>query len=135
MCIRDRLTDSKNNIWVQYNFGDDYDNTEEEVSDFEVFQGCYVIVEDTLELHMTAENAQMNLTAIANPLTESKTVSDKFTVGKDVPAGVYDVKCVEGFGIFDYDVTVSAGYENYMGMLIGNEESGLDVYKRQGMRR
>ena len=33
----------------------------------------------------------MNLTAIANPLTESKTVSDKFTVGKDVPAGVYDV--------------------------------------------
>ena len=58
----------------------------------------------------------MNLTAIANPLTESKTVSDKFTVGKDVPAGVYDVKCVEGFGIFDYDVTVSAGYENYMGM-------------------
>lgn len=31
------LTDSKNNIWVQYNFGDDYDNTEEEVSDFEVF--------------------------------------------------------------------------------------------------
>ena len=117
------LTDSKNNIWVQYNFGDDYDNTEEEVSDFEVFPGCYVIVEDTLELHMTAENAQMNLTAIANPLTESKTVSDKFTVGKDVPAGVYDVKCVEGFGIFDYDVTVSAGYENYMGMLIGNEES------------
>ena len=61
---------------------------------------------------MTAENAQMNLTAIANPLTESKTVSDKFTVGKDVPAGVYDV-------------TVSAGYENYMGMLIGNEESGF----------
>ena len=119
------LTDSKNNIWVQYNFGDDYDNTEEEVSDFEVFPGCYVIVEDTLELHMTAENAQMNLTAIANPLTESKTVSDKFTVGKDVPAGVYDVKCVEGFGIFDYDVTVSAGYENYMGMLIGNEESGF----------
>ena len=74
---------------------------------------------------MTAENAQMNLTAIANPLTESKTVSDKFTVGKDAPAGVYDVKCVEGFGIFDYDVTVSAGYENYMGMLIGNEESGF----------
>ena len=37
----------------------------------------------------------------------------------------YDVKCVEGFGIFDYDVTVSAGYENYMGMLIGNEESGF----------
>lgn len=119
------LTDSKNNIWVQYNFGDDYDNTEEEVSDFEVFPGCYVIVEDTLELHMTAENSQMNLTAIANPLTESKIVSDKFTVGKDVPAGVYDVKCVEGFGIFDYDVTVSAGYENYMGMLIGNEESGF----------
>ena len=117
------LTDSKNNIWVQYNFGDDYDNTEEEVSDFEVFPGCYVIVEDTLELHMTAENAQMNLTAIANPLTESKTVSDKFTVGKDVPAGVYDVKCVEGFGIFDYDVTVSAGSVSY---------THLDVYKRQG---
>ena len=35
------------------------------------------------------------------------------------------MKCVEGFGIFDYDVTVSAGYENYMGMLIGNEESGF----------
>lgn len=119
------LIDSKNNIWVQYSFGDDYDNPEEEVSDFEVFPGCYVMVEDTLELHMTAENAQMNLTAIANPLTESKAVSDKFTVGKDVPAGVYDVKCVEGLGIFDYDVTVSAGYESYMGMLIGNEESGF----------
>ena len=119
------LIDSKNNIWVQYSFGDDYDNPEEEVSDFEVFSGCYVMVEDTLELHMTAENAQMDPTAIVNPLTESKTVSDKFTVGKDVSAGVYDVKCVEGFGIFDYDVTVSAGYENYMGMLIGNEESGF----------
>ena len=71
-------------------YDDDYDNAEEEVSDFEVFPGCYVIVEDTLELHMTAENAQMNLTAIANPLTESKTVSDKFTVGKDVPAGVLE---------------------------------------------
>ena len=119
------LIDSKNNIWVQYNFGDDYANSEEEVSDFEVFPGCYVVVEDTLELHMTAGNAQMDLTAIQNPLTESKVVSDKFTAGKDVPAGVYDVKCIEGFGIFDYDVMVHTGYESYMGMLIGNEESGF----------
>lgn len=119
------LIDSKNNIWAQYSFGDEYEDSEQEVSDFEVFPECYVVVEDTLELHMTTENAQMDLTAISNPLTESKVVSDKLTVGKDVPAGVYDVKCVEGFGIFDYDVTVHAGYESYMGMLIGNEESGF----------
>ena len=122
---RVELIDSKNNIWTQYDFGDDYEDSQEEVSGFEVFPGCYVVVEDTLELHMMAENAQMDLTGISNPLTESKVVSDKFTVGKDVPAGVYDVKCVEGLGIFDYDVTVSAGYESYMGMLIGNEESGF----------
>lgn len=119
------LIDSKNNIWAQYYFGDDYDDPQEEVSGFEVFPECYVVVEDTLELHMMTENAQMDLTGIPNPLTESKVVSDKFTVGKDVPAGVYDVRCVEGFGIFDYDVTVRAGYESYMGMLIGNEESGF----------
>ena len=122
---RVELIDSKNNIWTQYYFGDDYEDSQEEVSGFEVFPGCYVVVEDTLELHMMAENAQMDLTGISNPLTESKAVSDNFTVGKDVPAGVYDVKCVEGLGIFDYDVTVSAGYESYMGMLIGNEESGF----------
>ena len=122
---RVELIDSKNNIWTQYYFGDDYEDSQEEVSGFEVFPGCYVVVEDTLELHMMAENAQMDLTGISNPLIESKVVSDKFTVGKDVPAGVYDVKCVEGLGIFDYDVTVSAGYESYMGMLIGNEESGF----------
>ena len=92
---RVELIDSKNNIWTQYYFGDDYEDSQEEVSGFEVFPGCYVVVEDTMELHMMAENAQMDLTGIPNPLTESKTVSDKFTVGKDVPAGVYDVKCVE----------------------------------------
>ena len=122
---RVELIDSKNNIWTQYYFGDDYEDSQEEVSGFEVFPGCYVVVEDTMELHMMAENAQMDLTGIPNPLTESKVVSDKFTVGKDVPAGVYDVWCVEGLGIFDYVVTVRAGYESYMGMLIGNEESGF----------
>ena len=122
---RVELIDSKNNIWTQYYFGDDYEDSQEEVSGFEVFPGCYVVVEDTMELHMMAENAQMDLTGIPNPLTESKVVSDKFTVGKDVPAGVYDVRCVEGLGIFDYVVTVRAGYESYMGMLIGNEESGF----------
>lgn len=122
---RVELIDSKNNIWAQYSFGDEYDGSEVEVSDFEVFPECYIMVEDTLELHMTTENAQMDLTAVSNPLTESKVVSEKFIVGKDVPAGVYDVKCVEGLGIFDYDVTVRAGYESYMGMLIGNEESGF----------
>ena len=122
---RVELIDSKNNIWTQYYFGDDYEDSQEEVSGFEVFPGCYVVVEDTMELHMMAENAQMDLTGIPNPLTESKVVSDKFTVGKDVPAGVYDVWCVEGLGIFDYVVTVRAGHESYMGMLIGNEESGF----------
>lgn len=119
------LIDNKNNIWVQYYFGDEYEDSENEINDFEVFPGCYVVINETLKLHMTTENAQMDMKNAENPLKESRTVSEKFTVGKEVPAGVYDVRCTKGLGIFDYNIDTPNSDEYYMGMLIGDSESGF----------
>lgn len=119
------LIDNKNNIWVQYYFGDEYEDAENEVNDFEVFPGCYVVINETLKLHMTTENAQMDMKNTENPLKETRTVSEKFIVGKEVPAGVYDVRCIKGLGIFDYNIDTPNSDEYYMGMLIGDSESGF----------
>ena len=119
------LEDEENGISLNLRFGDAEEEDPEvltETEDFRVYNGAILEIEDQVVLHFQTENAQ-STASIPNPLTESVTVSDRFTVGKDVPAGVYDVTCLEGSGIFDYDIDRGNGYTSYEGKLIGYENT------------
>lgn len=124
------LDDEENGIYVNYYFGEESEYAVESVEGFRVYRGAIIEIENQVSLHFQTENAQMDLTQIPNPNTESKTLSEKFTVGKDIPAGVYDVKCVEGSGIFDYNIDRSEDYSSYEGKLIGaNSSSFAETYR------
>ena len=42
----------------------------------------------------------------------------------DIPAGVYDVHCDEGTGIFEYYIPMG-GYDAYEGRLMGKDSAGF----------
>lgn len=120
------LNDEENNIYQNYYFGDteeDEDNVTE-VEDFRIYNGAIIEIEDQVVLHFKSENAQ-SVTAMPNPMTDSATLSDSFIVGEDIPAGVYDVKCLKGSGIFDYEIDHGDGYSSYEGKLIGFENDSF----------
>lgn len=120
------LNDEENSIYQSYYFGetDEFEENVEQVEDFRVYNGAIIEVVDQAVLHFKSENAQ-TVASIPNPMTESATLSDGFTVGEDIPAGVYDVKCLEGSGIFDYEIDHGDGYTSYEGKLIGFENSSF----------
>lgn len=123
------LDDDENGIYVTYYFGS-YEGAVDSVEGLLVYRGAILEIEDRVSLHFKSENAQMDLTQVPNPNTESKTLSEKFTVGKDIPAGVYDVECIKGSGIFDYEIKQSGEYYSYEGKLIGSGDSSFaQVYR------
>lgn len=119
------VEDEVNYISLFYSFGNDSEIEEiREVDDVRIYKGALVTILDNVTLRFETENAQMELGGIANPNTESRTLEEQFVVGKDIPAGVYDVYCEEGSGIFEYYIPMD-GYDSYEGKLIGDSQSTL----------
>ena len=117
------LEDVENNIYVTYSFDREDESAVDSIEDFRIYKGGIITIEGRVSVYFRTENAQMELTWMPNPNTESKTLSDQFTAGVDIPAGVYDVECIEGFGIFDYEIERNSGDFYYEGKLIGAGDS------------
>ena len=118
------MNDMENGIFQTIYFGD----AEElyGIDDFRVYTGGIISIEGRGTLHFYSQNAQSeDMSSEANSNTQTYELTDTFEVGKDIAAGVYDVICESGSGIFDYEVTTSDGYEVYCGKLIGDQESGF----------
>lgn len=118
-----QVEDEVNYISLFYSFGNDTDNNQiTQEDDIRIYKGALVSIDDDLTLHFKTENAQMELEGMQNPNTESRTLTEKFVAGKDIPAGAYDVYCDEGSGIFEYYIKMD-GYDSYEGKLIGDNLS------------
>lgn len=115
------LIDHKNGIWESYYFGDAYEDTVDGVDDFRVYPGTYVVIYDGVTLNFATENAQDAFEKMDNPEESVWNLADTFTVGEDLPAGVYDITCTNGGGdSFSYTAVDSSGYETNLGMPFGN---------------
>lgn len=116
------VDDAENNIYMNYRFDTSgADDTVEMAEDVRIYRGAIINVEETVVLLFQSENAQMDLTYQENPLKDSFVFSDEFVVGKDLPAGVYDVECIKGSGIFDYEICRDEEFSSYEGKLIDSE--------------
>ena len=121
------LDDSRNSIYQTWFFSasqesDEYTTYTTRQEDVRIYEGARLVISEDVTLRFQTENAQGELTQLPNPNTETYTFSGAFTVGEDLPAGVYDIYCEEGSGIFEYYVPAD-GYESYQGQLIGDTSS------------
>ena len=138
------LDDEENSIYLEYEMSTVEDMPEEtvvenedgteiylgedymtEVMDVRIYEGAILEIEDQAVLFFQTDNAQMNLTSMANPITGSWELADSFTAGEDLPAGVYDATCIKGAGIFDYEIDRGDEFYSYEGKLIGTGASGF----------
>ena len=110
------LEDPENAIYLNYHFG--YEGEAETAEDIRIYRGAILTVGEKGVLRFQSENARMDLTGLPNPLSGTWRRSEGFEAGREVPAGVYDITCIEGVGILDYDVDHSEGYASYEGMMI-----------------
>ncbi|MGN1141926.1 MAG: hypothetical protein ACI4TF_12045, partial [Oliverpabstia sp.] len=98
-----------NSWWIS-----DYQMTENgyEIEDVRLYNGAVMTISGAGTIHLQTVNGQTDQMKIpqANPLTEQVYVSsDLLKVGKDLEAGVYDVKALENEGIFK--IRDEEGYE------------------------
>lgn len=118
------VEDSENNIYLDYTFDTEgVEGTAEAQEDIRIYRGAIIEIDNTVVLIFQTDNAQMDLVNMLNPLTESYTLSESFTAGAEIPAGVYDIECIEGSGIVDYEIRWTDDYTSYKGKLIGAEGS------------
>lgn len=109
--------------WLDVNAQEEDMGTVSYVDDFRVYAGSRIMVQEEVMVVLVTENANLPLYYSLNPNTESAVVSEKFEVGRDVPAGVYDIECVEGGGVLEYYVEHEDGYLEYFGIFIGKGDS------------
>lgn len=100
-------------------------------ADFRVYSGARIELKDDIELAFSSQNAILPMEEmVKNPMVGSVTVEESFVVGEDIEAGVYDVYCLKGSGIFDYSVEIEDEYYSYEGKLIGTNGSSFpECYK------
>lgn len=119
------VTDSENSIYLSLLFQEgDAEGAVTNAEDVRIYQGAVVKVDGNIVLCCKTENAQMELVQNQNPNTEGKSFDTTFVAGQDIPAGVYDVQCDEGAGIFEYYIPMD-GYDSYEGRLLGKDASGF----------
>lgn len=127
------VDDEENAVYLSYSFGVNENEEFEyvtEVADVRLYDGAIVEIVGKVGLDFSTENAQITMESIPNPNTESGTFTDEFTVGEDIPAGVYDIRCIEGSGIFDYDIKHTEDFSSYEGKTMGCGDSAFpEEYK------
>lgn len=119
------ISDDANSIYIYQSYYDE----EPYLDEFRVYNGAIVEVRNGMKVRLSTENAQPLLSeGYANTNTQEYELNGEYTVGKDLPEGVYDVRVIEGAGeltyqkkIFDsvsdqyiwmYDEDDSATYSN-----------------------
>lgn len=100
------------------------------IEDLRIYAGTRIEIEENVQLDFVTNSAVYPIENMVNPNTESAVLENLFVVGEDIPAGVYDVICLDGSGIFNYSVDFGDGYTSYQGKLIGSGDSSFpSLYK------
>lgn len=134
--------DPENSIYLYGYFSEDAseengDITEKE--DVRLYDGTHVMIGEDVILAFHTENGQTGqMQSEDNPLSVTYTLQPekKYTVGKEIPAGVYDVSGTKDWAVMEYEIYLgelydeeydSLNYQNYSIMVeAGNENA---IYK------
>ena len=132
--------DPENSIYLYGYFSEDAseengDITEKE--DVRLYDGAHVMIGEDVILAFHTENGQTGqIQSEDNPLSVTYTLQPekKYTVGKEIPAGVYDVSGTKDWAVMEYEIYLgelydeeydSLNYQNYSIMVESGNENAI----------
>ena len=125
------LKDNINSIYITTDLYDDI-----YVEDLRIYNNSVLRINDGMKVTLATENAQPLISeGYANINTESFELNGEYEVGRDFPAGVYDLSVIEGDGQLSYESKFfDSVMQNYIWMGEYEEESKyLNVVLQNGM--
>ncbi len=132
-----RVKDEKNRIYKHWWLSDQEESLKngavQTADDVRLYQGAEFLVDDGTTIRLTTECAQMDkmIPLVENPLSEKILLKegDKYTVGKDFPAGIYDLVCEKDF--VGMDTNYDDSLELYWASM-ENKEGFKNIYLLEG---
>ena len=134
--------DPDNSIYLYGYFSENASDEDEDITEMEdvrLYEGAHVMIGEDVVLAFHTENGQTGqMQSEDNPLSVTYTLQPekKYTVGKEIPAGVYDVSGTKDLAVMEYEIYLgelydeeydSLNYQNYSIMVeAGNENA---IYK------
>ena len=134
--------DPDNSIYLYGYFSENASDEDEDITEMEdvrLYEGAHVMIGEDVVLAFHTENGQTGqMQSEDNPLSVTYTLQPekKYTVGKEIPAGVYDVSGTKDWAGMEYEIYLgelydeeydSLNYQNYSIMVeAGNENA---IYK------
>ena len=134
--------DPDNSIYLYGYFSENASDEDEDITEMEdvrLYEGAHVMIGEDVVLAFHTENGQTGqMQSEDNPLSVTYTLQPekKYTVGKEIPAGVYDVSGTKDWAVMEYEIYLgelydeeydSLNYQNYSIMVeAGNENA---IYK------
>ena len=125
------LNDPINSIYITTDLYDD-----SYAEDLRIYNNAVLRINDGMNVTLVTDNAQPMISeGYANVNTESFELNGDYIVGRDFPAGVYDLKVIEGDGQFVYEYNFyDSVMQNYIWVGEYEDESEyLNVVLQNGM--
>lgn len=132
--------DPDNSIYLYGYFSENASDEDEDITEMEdvrLYEGAHVMIGEDVVLAFHTENGQTGqMQSEDNPLSVTYTLQPekKYTVGKEIPAGVYDVSGTKEWAVMEYEIYLgelydeeydSLNYQNYSIMVESGSENAI----------
>lgn len=132
--------DPDNSIYLYGYFSENASDEDEDITEMEdvrLYDGAHVMIGEDVVLAFHTENGQTGqMQSEDNPLSVTYTLQPekKYTVGKEIPAGVYDVSGTKDWAVMEYEIYLgelydeeydSLNYQNYSIMVESGSENAI----------
>ena len=132
--------DPDNSIYLYGYFSENASDEDEDITEMEdvrLYEGAHVMIGEDVVLAFHTENGQTGqMQSEDNPLSVTYTLQPekKYTVGKEIPAGVYDVSGTKDWAVMEYEIYLgelydeeydSLNYQSYSIMVEAGSENAI----------
>mgnify|MGYP006991765634 FL=1 len=132
--------DPDNSIYLYGYFSENASDEDEDITEMEdvrLYEGAHVMIGEDVVLAFHTENGQTGqVQSEDNPLSVTYTLQPekKYTVGKEIPAGVYDVSGTKDWAVMEYEIYLgelydeeydSLNYQSYSIMVEAGSENAI----------
>lgn len=132
--------DPDNSIYLYGYFSENASDEDEDITEMEdvrLYEGAHVMIGEDMVLAFHTENGQTGqMQSEDNPLSVTYTLQPekKYTVGKEIPAGVYDVSGTKDWAVMEYEIYLgelydeeydSLNYQSYSIMVEAGSENAI----------
>ena len=132
--------DPDNSIYLYGYFSENASDEDEDITEMEdvrLYEGAHVMIGEDVVLAFHTENGQTGqMQSEDNPLSVTYTLQPekKYTVGKEIPAGGYDVSGTKDWAVMEYEIYLgelydeeydSLNYQSYSIMVEAGSENAI----------